>query len=388
MRSLLRLSLFLTALVLPLAALATPPPVTGLRASYENGQVHVSWNAPADPGSVSYYHLYYSHESILQNSGAYDDFETTSGTRTDFILTKIPKGATVLFIAVLAVGNDGQEANVFSDEVPVSVSPDGVLPPQPEPSATGETLVLQSAQGISHTDVLLTFSLPVKLDANRLDAFHIEDEAGHALSIVGLHSSDNLVGIETAPQTDGMTYTVRAEAFLTGTGTAGDMPLDPLHDSATFTGQAAPAASVAPVTQDAVERPDVSNLELQSVPQDNGLYTVVAAWDVIGETAALQSLRVRQTTDDGRTYGQEQQIPAGTRFLRLRDIAPGQFGILLDAVATDGQASRGSLASIALAPTAASQHGLPHSGPGALLIFGASGVAVGWIWIRKRLLPA
>ena len=54
-------------LSVPLAALAVPPTyVTGLSAQYENGNVILGWNAPAET-DIAYYLIYYLTSSLFQN---------------------------------------------------------------------------------------------------------------------------------------------------------------------------------------------------------------------------------------------------------------------------------------------------------------------------------
>ena len=389
-----RFLLFLAALAFPLVCAAAGP-VTGLRASFDNGQVHVSWNAAQDPSSVTYYRIYYSQKSILKNAGAYDDFETTSGTRTDFILTKIPRGATQLFLSVLPVGSDGQETGTFTDEVEVDLGGTPALTP------SADSMQLLDAAGLSATGVVLTFSLPVTVDLTKTkDVVEIKDASGTTLAIMRMTIDGPRVQLDTAPQTAGTVYTVRIFASVLGTAPSGNVAIDPGHAVLAFAASkdALPAsvstvsAQVADGTVHAQEpapagTPDIVHVDLRAFVQDNGLYTVVAAWDIAGNAAGIDALRIRQSSDGGATYGDEQAVAASARFLRFQNVAPGQFGIELKAAGKNGFVSAGTSGSMTLpqiGTTITHTKDLSSSGPGLLFVLVLSGAFAGWFYAFKR----
>ena len=116
LRLLLRASLLVLTLSMPLSVSAEPPAtpsrvkVTSVRAD----QIQLEWTAPVDT-NISYYRVYYSRTSILANGGKYDDFEITPGKATSFTLTGFPQ-ASKLFVAVLAVNENGEESPYFTEE--------------------------------------------------------------------------------------------------------------------------------------------------------------------------------------------------------------------------------------------------------------------------------
>src|SRR3989344_4868941 len=132
MRLLARIAISISLLSWPLPALAAPSLVTGIQGTYENGQVRVRWEAPAEAGDIAAYRIYYSRASILQNGGEYEDFETVSGTRQEFILTDFPK-ARALFLSVLAVDQNQEESPYFAEEAKVDIPQADGTGPSDEP---------------------------------------------------------------------------------------------------------------------------------------------------------------------------------------------------------------------------------------------------------------
>lgn len=121
------LQLFFAALLVPAALHAqSPSAVTGITATAdENNRVTVTWNAPPEQ-NIAYYRVYFSSQSILDNGGVYDDFEATSGPQTTYTLSGQPAWRT-LYIAVLAVNDQGTEGEVFTEEA-VAVLAQGEAP--------------------------------------------------------------------------------------------------------------------------------------------------------------------------------------------------------------------------------------------------------------------
>jgi len=120
MRLRLSISAILTMLIAAFPVLAEPPPyVTGLIAEVTNGEIYVGWSSQPD-ADVAYYRVFYSFESILENEGLFDDFEETSGPVNTYII-KDPPPVDNLFIAVIGVSPQGEDINMFVEEVTVSL---------------------------------------------------------------------------------------------------------------------------------------------------------------------------------------------------------------------------------------------------------------------------
>lgn len=105
------------ALLAPVAAAAeAPPPVTAVHAERVPEGVRVSWKAV--PGPIARYQVYYSSESILQNGGAYEDFDLTEGAVTSYVLTG-PFTKDAVTVAVIAEGFTGEDSGFFVEEASV-----------------------------------------------------------------------------------------------------------------------------------------------------------------------------------------------------------------------------------------------------------------------------
>src|SRR3989338_9813623 len=143
--TLVRVLLATLVLSWPFSAHAAPPEgVSGIFAANKGGTVHVQWNAPQEGEDIASYRVYYSQESILQNGGQYDDFETTDGAVIEHDLKDAPR-VNPLFISVLAVSSTGEESRFFLEEVSVNAEMSGtelptntepMEPVAPEPSGT------------------------------------------------------------------------------------------------------------------------------------------------------------------------------------------------------------------------------------------------------------
>ena len=119
MLSILRFKLILIlALLLPAAVFAQAPgAVSGIEAVVnDDGEIEVSYE-PAT-GDIAYYRIYFSQRSILENGGVYDDFESTDGPETTYVLQNPPEIGAV-YVAILAVSADGSESEVFLEEASV-----------------------------------------------------------------------------------------------------------------------------------------------------------------------------------------------------------------------------------------------------------------------------
>ncbi len=216
-------------------ALAAAPAVTGLSAAEQNGQIRVSWSAPAEP--VSAYRVYYSRQSILQNGGKYDDFETVAGNRTEYILSAFPP-ADRLYVSVLATGANGEVGQTFSEEVPVDLPKTGTQQSSPVSFDDATAFRLLNATAVSATGVTLTFNMPIALsDADAPQAFRIEYGSGFTVTLRRLAIAGTQVTIDSDPLYAGTTYTVRVSDVVRGQGADGSVaPLSANGRTATFAG--------------------------------------------------------------------------------------------------------------------------------------------------------
>ena len=241
--------LLLASALLSLTGIAVAAGVKTLHAEYKNGQVKITWTAPAGEKPV-FYNLYYSQSTILGNNGEYDDFEKIDGMKTEFQMTRAAKGE--LYVAVLPVDADGEETASFTEEVRLALmegtsanasGTSGAMVAQ----AVGTTLLtLEKAQSDSATGILLTFSHATTVPAAQAKtAFTVEDASGALIPLTRLTIKDKTVLLHTQGQKRGATYIVRIQPVITGKDATGKViNLDPLRSSVTFT---ATEGSLAPL---------------------------------------------------------------------------------------------------------------------------------------------
>ncbi len=248
-----RLSPFRLALVgmgiglCPSLTLATAPAITGLSAVEQNGQIRVSWTAPAEP--VSAYRVYYSRQSILTNGGKYDDFEAVAGNRTEYILSTFP-AADRLFVSVLATGANGEVGQTFSEEVPVDLPKKNATTQSSAAVSFDDAMAfrLLNATAVSATGVTLTFNMPIVLsDADAPRAFRIEYGSGFTVALRRLAIADTQVTIDSDRLYAGTAYTVHVSDVVRGQGSDNaTIPLGANGRTAQFTGlMSGPAPSTA-----------------------------------------------------------------------------------------------------------------------------------------------
>lgn len=391
----------------PVLAHAAPPSVTGLRASLNNGQVTVSWSASPDP-TVSYYRVYWSRKSILQNEGKWDDFETTQGKDTSYTLQSFP-AAPEIFIGVMAVTTYGEESPVFTEEVmvnlggtPASASSSSSSSSSKQQAATSSsssvsttTLDLLSAQALSATGVVLTFSQPVMVSAEEAArAFTIIDASGAFLPIYRLTIQGPNVTLATSAQRKDMTYNVVTSSVLHAA--EGDATVNPNKSKAIFWGHVtgltpenAHSQSSLPAVQ------DVSRLHVNGTQMEDGSYIVTATWEPYENVANIAAYQIFQTPDGGKTWGQAQTVPANTTSIRVSSVPPGSFGILVKVVGKNGLASLGTFGSIDLPGFTANPPPIgtvtppiippttPVTGPASVVLFAMAGALVGVTEIRR-----
>jgi hypothetical protein len=399
----LRLILLTAVMLLPSAAMAAMENVTGVTASLVDGHVHVRWQKPA--GDIAQYRVYYSHASLLQNGGKYDDFETVPGNATQYVFPTNPPVAT-LYVSVIAVNTQGEESPLLAQEATIQLGQGGTASAQPasrSADAQDSFIHLLTARAISATGVILNFSHTVNIDrVSALTAFDIRDASGAQLRLRRLIIDDKTVTIHTEPQVRGRLYIVRLGASLRG-WVIDDMRLsiDPQQAPMFFAGSpdgidpgTGTRSSVGSSTgQVGGGARDISGLRLTGVPDAQGTYTIEASWM---NPADILGLRVAQTADNGETFWPEQQLAADTQMLRVRGVPGGTFGIRIRAVGKDNALSPGAYATLDLPKTGAEKPlptpsrtpvgstGLPNSGFGLAAAVILAGAGTGFWEMRRR----
>lgn len=208
-KTLLVLSLILTmapAAAAPSPALAsavTPPTISFVDAAIVSGKLTVTWTAPQNADDVSFYRVYFSHESIVGNDGNYDDFERTNGPETTYSFTKLPLPSPKIFVAVLAVNAAGQESEGFETEASIEPSSSLNSSAAPETPATSTALPMSliSVSAVSQTGILLTFTKTLATATPlSTEEFFVTDLSGAILEIRSIAVSGPTVLLSTAPQ--------------------------------------------------------------------------------------------------------------------------------------------------------------------------------------------
>lgn len=369
----------------------TPPaPVTGVTAQALNGQVVVQWN-PVTSDPIEYYRVYYSNYSILDNDGLYDDFEVTQGNETTLTFVP-PADLNDLYIAVIAVSQNGAESEFFTEETYVKVSTGGpaVPPPQPTPDNPDApeipehtSMKLLRGEVLSPTEMRVEFSTSVTVEPDKApQGLRISRPNGSSLQITGITIDDKTIIIKTVTQQRGVVYNVQfSEPFegrngqpldpddrsvlLTGhpegnTAPTPD-PSQPLQNPAQpplFGGQSSSAASSASSARsaDPYNPPDIANVTMVPQMQPNGLYTVTLEWTVDNTPGDLYGYVVYQTRD-GQTFGPPSILPIDIRGVQLPNVTPGFYGLYIQTVNLYGYVSTGVF-QYANLPAYAPGHGL------------------------------
>ncbi len=404
-----RLALGIVSLVLPGAALAAAPGnVTGIKAVAAGSNVVVSWKNVTDQ-TISQYRVFYSHASILEQKGLYDDFENTEGSVNSLTLQNVPPVAT-LYVSVLAVNDKGEESAAFVEEAKVDLIPGTPATSMASSTSTmtqnGQTLKLLSVQALSATGVVLTFSHVVDVQADKAaDAFTITNASGATLRATRLVIKGMQVTIHTTPQERGVVYQVQVGSQVFGKGVdSKPVVLDPNQAPMLFVGH---ESGVAPGTRqggDSVAAQggstDVGNLRLRAQAETDRTYTVQALWQP--PATAVTALLVYQTINGGKTFSEPVQMPGSAGGVSVPHVTAGRFGLVVRAVGADGKASKGVMQMVDLpgvkipvsplqatlvAPRTPKTKGLPGTGPEMTLALMLSGAVVGYRRMRKMNLP-
>lgn len=364
-----RFSAFLTALIIsltPVSALAAPPSVTGLKAEYKDNAISVSWNASEDL-TVAYYRIYWSRQSILENGGRWEDFAATAGKEPAYQLRDFPQ-APSLWIAVMAVTTYGEESPVFTEEVKVdlfggsssaaqssaqasSVEPTSSASSESSASSASSTMPttfdLLSAQAVSATGVLLTFSMPISIKAaDAPKAFTLIDASGSLLQARKITLKDNTMLIVTLPQRRDMQYIVSVSDVVKSPS---GKSVSPGRSQLTFMGHLnGLTAESAQNQQQNVLVQDVANLNIRAEQQLDGTYTVTATWLPRDAVANIAAYQIQQTQDNAQTWSEAQTVPSNTTSIRVAGVRSGMFGFIVKVIGSNGLFSRGTYGSIEL----------------------------------------
>lgn len=291
--NLLRRILISILLTVPLSALAAPPNgVSGIFAEMRGLDLFVRWNAPWEGEDIASYRVYLSDESILENGGQYDDFETTDGPNPEHLLRNPPQ-ASPLYISILAVNSEGEESRYFLEEVTIDTRvagvhdpveglpspsevettlekdsgiPENELPPDEVSTATppveqGTEFVLLFARAVSSTGVLLEFTLPPHVPTDQAKAaFKITDGTGKELPIVRIRLLGPSLQLDTHPQIRNKAYILQVSPVVTTLGQDGtSFSINPEGSKSLFVGHETGLESEEPIIP-----PDVRNLTLSS----------------------------------------------------------------------------------------------------------------------------
>lgn len=359
---------------LPLIVLAAPPDVTGITASKQDeGKVLVEWS-PVEGATA--YRIFYSHASILGNQGLYDDFEVAEKDATSFTLQNLPPMESV-YVSVLAVNEQGEESERFTEEA--SVTRDGT-PQQPPPSSASSTLFqLYKAESTTMEQLILTFSAVVSIDQSRASgAVIVRRSDGTVLPLRKLTVNGNAITVDTAPQTPGAVYAVEIGDAVHATNTEGKpLMLDLTQRSLLFTGF---GEAVAPPAPPAQAPSDVGNLRLKAQYDGDGEYTVTLTWDPPASGAAY--ILISQSGDDGKTFSPPILVAPEKNNASIAHMTAVRFTAKVQVQGADDQVTQGVTQSITLpkggslvGSVAGTTH-LPNSGVGAgmvvaLSVFGA-----------------
>lgn len=356
-------------------AQSVPGNIQHIEATYDGGILSVRW-APVP--ETAFYRIYYSHESILENEGNYDDFERTAGPEAAFTFQKLPLNSERIFIGVLAVSKEDLESEGFEQEASVTIARSSsslspvpsissslpalpkappALPPSLELApSTSIPLKIASVRAVSSTGVLVTFTKNLNTAASFVpNYFLITTLSGTMLTIVRAQVSGNQILVDTEsqkpneeylfsllsviPAEDGTNVTpsepqVQFSAFNEGSGMASSNSFPSVQSSVSSSvpyikkpGTGTPPSQTVPTNP--------SFLSLSAIPRKDGTYNVTARWgaDRGTETYGLY------TSGDGKQYEWNSQRSAAETSANYSRIAPGTFGVRVTSRNVMGESS-------------------------------------------------
>ncbi len=387
-----RATIALGLLCIPLgSALAAPSNITHVETHLENGILHVSWDAAqSDPG-IEFYRVYFSHESILDHDGNYDDFDRTQGDETTFDFKALPLKSSKIFVAILGVNKDGIESGGFEAESSVDVPADAPPPeehPADTPPPTPITIVEVHAD--SETGVLVLFSKQLsKTVPFTPEFFAITDLSGAALGIDSVEMRGDALLLHTQHQDATKEYLF---VLLQPVPAEDDVKLEklesPLHWMA-FGHQDAPPPAENPPPEEQAAIPyaqnpapeenvnppeDAVDLALKVMRRKDGTYNVIAMWGASADSRHTLNSYVLSVSGNGETFEKNAVVAMNQTSVQYSHVLPGIFGVKVVARDAEGHESGGIQKVITL----------PQSGIGLLGITAVSGLIAGRRTQRKR----
>lgn len=356
-----------------------------------DGSVTVEWKSASDAKAISFYRVYFSSKSILENGGDYDDFERTKGVETTLTLRRPSGSAQKLFVGILAVNTDGIESEGFEVEAMVELNkesqtssaravsssaaeirssapittenPASVQSSAATVSTTSVPMSIISLQPLSSTGILITFSKNLAKDNNvTVNSFTLTESGKTLVPIAGIQKGGASILLTVSPMKPDQLYVLSVIHNITA------------EDGTNLPGGLAPIALKTPAAvlvtvEKRVEQPtrkpvavqplDPSALDLEPRPMKDGTYTVYARWMPQGNPSAF----VLSTTNDGQRFANASIVGAEETSVRYSRIRPGTFGVRVAAQERDG----------ALSPGISKVIDLPSTGIGLIGLAGAAG---------------
>ncbi len=221
---------------------ATPPDdVENLEIEVYDGAVMLSWDVATDDTGVAGYNIYSGPEPVTEEEGEYSHPVIDAGDTIEYLVEGLPNGEIVYF-AVTAYDEAGNESDNYSDEV--YGTPDPSFGPAPEPehmAADEEPPTVSDAQAVDMETVQVEFSEAVVLPADGAEgSFSIVNNAtAEPLEVTAVEMDpDDVVGATVLLTTD--TQEAGAEYILTAgiqiEDTAGNPIVSGTSDTAAFIG--------------------------------------------------------------------------------------------------------------------------------------------------------
>lgn len=411
-KQIITLVLAITALTTDLAfAAGIPANVRQVSAEQQGTTVRVTWSPVED---AAFYRVYFSHESILENEGNYDDFERTSGSDAEYTFVKLPLKSDTITFGVLAVNADGQESEGFETEKTITVTsvettmandktepstPEENMPEGENPTSTAKPMEIESVEAVSATGVLITFTKTINPDADiKPDFFILTDSGGNTLAVKDMQKEGAMVLLTTDMQAPKRAYTfgllnvIPAEDGTNITSSAPQMSFEGFGDVMTQPTEPVPygkpptATTPPPVPYGkpptATQQPvpygkppvgmlmDATFLDLAATPRTDGTYDVTARWNPANGAQAYGLY----TAVQGMPYAWNGQVPANQTTVVYNKVKPGAFALRLTSKDANGQESRGIERAV----------NLPTTGLGLLGIMGVAGASAGMRLRRRR----
>lgn len=362
----------LAALALSLStsvALAAEMPgnVKSVQATSGGGTMTILWSPV--PGAVSY-RVYYSHESILENAGNYDDFVQTPDSQMIYVFQDPPLQSEKIYFGVLAVDRNGNESEGFEVEtfidtpapppessasseptpeqsssepteiLPVQETPAEEMPSGENPTSTAEPMGIAAVEVISATGVLVTFTKEIDPGAiMNPDYFLITTSTGMTLAVrkVDMHGKQVLLSTDSvAPNTE---YVLSLMSIIPAADGTNATPSEPqVRFRAPPSGTPPPPAGQqygrnpelpgppsTPTSTGYQPAPpfDATHLGLTASLRSDGTYNVIARWS---PSANADSYSL-YTSKNGSPYSWNSAVQKNDTTIQYSGIAPGTFGV-------------------------------------------------------------